>query len=202
VNPKRSSGRPWILRRKYLIDKPTQLRLSGWLLAGLIAIAAMYLLAMMVFLSPEALEGMESAAVRRLLLTANLAYFLFAAVLIVTLTVLLSHRFVGPARVFRLALEGMAQGDYGRRLTLRQTDYMKDVAAALSGVRQTWVERERQVAEAADRLERSLQRADADGARAALEALRSGRLVRTTEPAPAPAPAVAAPARETAAVPA
>jgi hypothetical protein len=193
VNAPPPSGRPRFWRKKYLIDKPTQLRISGWLLGGLLGIAIMYVLAMLVFLSPAALEGMESDAVRRLLLTANLAYFLFAGILIVTLAVLLSHRFVGPAFVFKNALEAMGRGDYTKRLSLRRTDYMQDVAAGLVAVRTAWLERDRKVVEAAEQLERCLERHDMDGVHAAVAALKKGTLV-VQAPAPAPAPAASEPA--------
>jgi hypothetical protein len=196
VNATTPTGRPRLFRRRYLIDKPTQLGLVAWLIGGLAGLAVMYVLAMIVFFGPEATADMDSPMLRRLLLTANTAFFLFAGIMITTLAIMLSHRFVGPAYVLRTALDAMLRGDFSKRLSLRKTDYMKDVAGLLTALRDRLVAREDQVSAQLESLERAVESGDRAEALSLAKSLREGSLVPNGTAAPAPSEASAPAASE------
>ena len=108
---------------------------------------------------------------------------------------MLTHKFVGPAYVFRRALEGMREGDYGRRLALRKSDYFQELAKEFVEVRDRWVARDRAVLEGLARIEACVAAGDDRQAAETVRSLREGALVLVAPAAAAPAvPAATAPA--------
>jgi hypothetical protein len=89
-----------------------------------------------------------------------------AAILIYVLWIM--HRFLGPARVIRHALAGMAEGDFGRRLKLRKDDFLKDVAATAATLAEKMRADRARNDELVAALESALGRGDVAAARAAL----------------------------------
>lgn len=129
------TARPGALRRQYVVDARTQFRVAGLLVAGLAALAAIQAAALFTCFVPPADALYDGGQVRALLLKVGVLQFVVTAVLAVGLGVLLSHRFVGAALVLRRAIAGMRTGDHSCRLTLRRTDFLHDVAADLSALR-------------------------------------------------------------------
>jgi hypothetical protein len=114
--------------------------------------------------------GLDSERASALALVADALFITFALVAVGVYVVWLTHRFVGPARVIRTALEGMAAGDHGRRLTLRKRDFLKDVAAA-AGTVSVRMRSERDTTSAlVDAIGPALEQGDVEAARAALRA--------------------------------
>jgi hypothetical protein len=179
--------RPKPLRRKYLIDKPTQLRVMLSLVLGLAAIAVSFVGALVVYFSPDGDTTLTGQEVRALLLKVNWVYFGLAAVVLAELVLVLTHRFVGPAYVFRRALDGILAGRYDERLSLRKSDFLRDIAVKLTEVRDRWHAREDETSRACERIEECLAMGDVDGARSAL-----AHLQRRPTPAREPAAPVRA----------
>jgi hypothetical protein len=174
------------MRRNYLIDKPTQYRLIGQLLLGFFVIGAANALGIYLFFGggPNSTPG--AIEMRDTLMRAILGFFVVVSFLIVMLGVILTHRFVGPGYVLRLAVEGMLEGDYARRLTLRKGDYMQDLAAKMAELREKWLGREQEVAKTVAEVQRCLDAKDLDRARELLSSVAAGST--WTPPAPAALP--------------
>ena len=136
--------KPWIWRRQYVIDRPLQMGIAGYLAAGLGGVALLCAAALYVFLGGQAVPGLDP--LRRFLLVANATYFILAAGILTLLTILLTHRFAGPAFVMKGAIDGMLEGDFGKRLSLRKKDYLKELAASIDLLRHTWVRHEESIA--------------------------------------------------------
>ena len=182
-------SRPKLFRRKYLIDRPDQLRLIGQLLLGLVLLTAANVAGLYIALDDDSISSMHPT-MHDALVEAILGFFLVASIMIVLLGIILTHRFVGPAYVMRTAVEGMLTGDYSRRLTLRKGDYLQSLAAKLAQLRDHYAAREREVSTAVAEAERCIAAHDLAGASAALHALESfGRpLAGTVSEQAAPAP--------------
>lgn len=175
--------KPWIWRRQYVIDRSVQMGIAGYLAAGLGGVALLCAAVLYVFLGGQAVPTLDP--LRRFLLLANASYFVLAAGILTLLTVLLTHRFAGPAYVMKEAIDGMLEGDYGRRLGLRKKDYLKDLAASLDQIRRTWVRHEAHSRQLLADLDRALETGDVAAARSLVEQLQDARLVKapTEEPA-------------------
>ena len=104
--------KPWIWRRQYVIDRQLQMGIAGYLAAGLGGVALLCAAALYVFLGGQAVPGLDP--LRRFLFVANATYFVLAAGILTLLTILLTHRFAGPAFVMKDAI-----GRHARR-RLRQ----------------------------------------------------------------------------------
>ena len=174
---KPKTKKPWIWRRQYVIDRSMQMGIAGYLAAGLGGVALLCAAVLYVFLGGQAMPGLDP--LRRFLLLANATYFVLAAGILTLLTVLLTHRFAGPAYVMKNAIDGMLEGDYGRRLGLRKKDYLKDLSSSLEALRSTWMHHEETSRQALADLERALGKGDVDAAQALVRKLQGERLVQT-----------------------
>lgn len=168
--------KPWVWRRQYVIDRSLQMGIAGYLAAGLGGVALLCAAALYVFLGGQAVPGLDP--LRRFLLLANATYFILAAGILTLLTILLTHRFAGPAYVMKGAIDGMLEGDYGRRLNLRKKDYLKDLAASIDQVRHTWVRHEESSRQALDQLEKAIEAGDVDEAMKLVRAMQDALLVK------------------------
>lgn len=168
--------KPWIWRRQYVIDRPLQMGIAGYLAAGLGGVALLCAAALYVFLGGQAVPGLDP--LRRFLLVANATYFILAAGILTLLTILLTHRFAGPAFVMKQAIDAMLEGNYGKRLGLRKKDYLKELAAALDQIRHTWVRHEESSRQTLDQLESALSNGDVEAAKGLVQELQDGLLVR------------------------
>ena len=175
---KQKSGLAQIFRRRqYVVDGPMQYGAAGQLLVGLGLIGLLFAVGMFVFLGDDAMSGMNLTVIREFLLMANAIYFVLAAVILSVLTLLITHRFAGPAYVMDRAVQGMLAGDYGKRLALRKRDYMKKLAGGLVELRTTWAQHEEQSQAALEKLHVCLQEQRFDDAEKIVVELRSKRLV-------------------------
>lgn len=172
---KTSTGRPWVWRRRYVIDRPLQMGIAAHLMAGLGGVALLCAAALYVFLGGQTVPGLDP--LRRFLLIANATYFVLAAGILTLLTVLLTHRFAGPAFVMQQAIRGMLTGDFGKRLNLRRKDYLKDLAADLDQLRHAWVRHDETTRIALADLQVALDKRDFEQAKTILTGLREGLLV-------------------------
>ena len=76
------------------------------------------------------------------------------------------------------AIDGMLEGDYGRRLNLRKKDYLKDLAASIDQMRHTWVRHEESSRQTLDQLEKALAAGDVDEAKNLVQAMQDALLVK------------------------
>lgn len=173
---KTKTKKPWLWRRQYVIDRQLQMGIAGYLAAGLGGVALLCAAALYVFLGGKAVPGLDP--LRRFLLVANATYFILAAGILTLLTILLTHRFAGPAYVMREAIDGMLEGDYGKRLSLRKKDYLKDLAVPLDQLRHTWVRHEENSRQTLENLEGALASGDTEAAQALVKELQDALLVK------------------------
>ena len=168
--------KPWVWRRQYVIDRPLQMGIAGYLAAGLGGVALLCAAALYVFLGGQAVPGLDP--LRRFLLLANATYFILAAGILTLLTILLTHRFAGPAYVMKEAIDAMLEGDYGKRLSLRKKDYLKELAGSLDQLRHTWVRHEANSRQTLEGLESALASGDVEAAQALVRELQDALLVK------------------------
>jgi len=118
-------------RRSYLIDPATQFTITRQFVVVLVAASALsvgnyHVLSTM--LAVEKSDGFSSF----------IAYGYAASMLGISFTLLFllcvffSHRIAGPARRLAGALDRMARGDLCVKVTLRDTDLLKELAAAVN----------------------------------------------------------------------
>ena len=95
-------------RRQYVVDKKVQLGAAAKLVGVVLGVGLLYMLSLVVFLGRDATVSMNSPEVRHFLVIANGVYFGVAAVILSTLTILMTHRFAGPAYVLKKGTTGGA----------------------------------------------------------------------------------------------
>ena len=183
MSDKKRKSRSWGRRRQYVIDKPVQIGVTGHLLAGLGGVALLCAAALYVFLGSQAVPGLDP--LMQFLIAANATYFILAAGILTLMTLLITHRFAGPAYVMQLAIRGMLEGDFSRRLSLRKKDYHKDLASDLAGLRQFWVDHESHQRLMLDELEVAVRTGDKGEAKRIVDRLRD-TLLADLDKLPAP----------------
>ncbi|MCP3868245.1 MAG: methyl-accepting chemotaxis protein [Gammaproteobacteria bacterium] len=159
-------------RRRYIIDKKSQLRIAGdmmsiMLIGGMLALLNVYYINSMLYLGSI---GQDSYGLLKTDSTAHLWVFIgvlivFSLAVIFMLSLLFSHRIAGPAYRIVKRLEAINAGDLDSPTNLRKTDHLQDVAGALNdtvgGWRETLQSAEEQIqtlkAEAAQLDEQGLQ---------------------------------------------
>jgi hypothetical protein len=105
------------------------------MLVPVAGVAGLSTVAVLLFMSRDDAAMMNSDELRRFLLVANGFYFVLQASILVVASLVLTHRIAGPAFVLKNALDGMLEGDNGRRLLVRDYDYLKDVSDRIAAVR-------------------------------------------------------------------
>lgn len=173
--PTKPKTRKWGRRRQYVIDQPVQMGVAGQLLAGLGGVAMLCMVALFVFLSGMALPGMDP--LKRFLILTNATYFVLAGGILVMMTILITHRFAGPAYVMRIAVRGMIRGDFAKRLNLRKKDYLKELAKEFAGLREHWFAHEQQQRTLLDELEVAIRAGDRAEAKRLVSRLRDGLII-------------------------
>ncbi len=133
LKPARSQ--PRFRRRKYLIDPHLQFGVAARMLVPVAGVAGLSTVAVLLFMGGDDAAMMNSDELRRFLLVANGFYFVLQASILVVASLVLTHRIAGPAFVLKNALDGMLEGDNGRRLLVRDYDYLKDVSDRVAAVR-------------------------------------------------------------------
>ena len=128
-------------RRRYLVERKFQLRFAGMILLFMFAVALFCSLT--IYYNTWMLLGEKLANVypqgrlAGILKQAN--FVLFKRLLLITplvgiLAIVLSHRIAGPIFRIKKTLDEVIKGDYGKRLYLRNTDELKDVAESINSL--------------------------------------------------------------------
>ena len=120
----------WFRRRKYINDPKLQGAVAAYVVGSLFFVAANYVVALLVF-GVNAYVPQSGAEVRGLMIQMSVVFASLAAIHMVVLAIVLTHRVVGPMQVLEKALKGMRKGDYSKRMTLRKRDYLKSLSAEI-----------------------------------------------------------------------
>ncbi len=178
------SSKPKYRRRKYLVDPKLQLAVAFHLLGMVLGVGVIYFAATFIIPDAKQLALLPPEDVREMLLRSNLMFLSLSAGMVFMLAILLTHRIAGPMRVIEHAVQGMRQGDFRRRLTLRKRDYMKSLAAEVAAFRahiEGQANEQRQVLED---LDRCIQENDLPAARELVARLRDSVHEMREEPEP------------------
>ena len=125
------------VKRRYLLDRSSQLSVMWWVLVTFAGIGVLYAFAVFVLLGSDVMAGKSIGEARLLLLLVQAGYFIVGGTILAALVLMLTHRFTGPAHLMRRAVEAMRQGDYTQRvLPVRGGDYLKELAQELSLLQQ------------------------------------------------------------------
>lgn len=180
--------KPKFKRRIYIVNPKMQLSIV-FTTAGVLALLGGFFAAAMYVIPDDGFfELMDGSQVRSFLLRLTAAYFLFCVSSVFALTVILTHRVAGPVMVLEHAIRGMIEGDFTKRLELRQKDYLKSLAANLSRLRDRMVDgRDRRLL-VGQELESALEARDLDRAAELVRELAAMDAPPALQPAPAPEP--------------
>ena len=131
-----ANGTPY-KRKQYLVDRAYQLRFVTrlFLIILLVATASALVSSILVWRNTYT-PGQTSQEVFIVALVAIsstlLIELLLAIPLIFVLGIRQSHRIVGPMNRIKQTLEAIGQGDFSKRITLRQGDALEDLANAIN----------------------------------------------------------------------
>ena len=184
-----AKGRKWTLRRKYLIDAKSQLGITAQILGVLTVICLVYAGGVLLFTRDKPLFELEQGQIRGFIAMVIGAYMVISALIFGLLAVALTHRFVGPAQVIGRAIDAMMKGKYDSRLSLRKSDHLKDLAAAVERLRTQIRTNETNRSQAFDDLASCLAENDVDGAKEIVQRLKADSAKPVEEKKPAEEPA-------------
>ena len=128
-------------RRRYLVEKGFQLRFASMILLFMFAVALFCSLT--IYYNTWMLLGEKLANVypqgRLVGILKQANFVLFMRLLLITplvciLAIVLSHRIAGPIFHIKKTLDEVTKGDYSKRLYLRNTDELKDVAESINNL--------------------------------------------------------------------
>ena len=131
-----ANGTPY-KRKQYLVDRAYQLRFVTrlFLIILLVATASALVSSILVWRNTYT-PGQTSQEVFIVALVAIastlLIELLLAIPLIFVLGIRQSHRIVGPMNRIKQTLAAIGQGEFSRRITLRQGDALEDLASAIN----------------------------------------------------------------------
>lgn len=148
-----------------VVDKQLQLSLALRLTAAMAGIAGLYAIALYVLPESGSLDRMSALETRQFFLYTNTIYFALATGILFTLALILTHRVAGAVFVIERAIRATIAGDYSQRLTLRERDYLKPLAATIRNWRDQLQETQGEQRQCIADLERCLAEGDTDAAK-------------------------------------
>ena len=131
-------------RRRYFVDKKFQLKFAGMILLFMFIIAIFSSLT--IYYYTWMLLGEKLASIYPqgrlvgILKTANIILFtrlMLITPLVFVLAIILSHRIAGPIFRIKNTLDEVAKGNYRKKLYLRKTDELQDVADSINKLMDT-----------------------------------------------------------------
>ena len=157
------------LRWRYIVDWRSQVGVTSQVVGVMSGICIMYAFGVFFLTQNSALLDMGPDAFRAFLLKVNAIYLIASATIFSVLTILLTHRFVGPAVALERAVRLMLKGERGRQITLRKRDYLRPLAKSLEELRVELDKRD----DALQNLDRCLEEGDVAGAKELLAGVKS-----------------------------
>ena len=118
----------WFRRRKIIVDPKFQVKVAVYVGGSLLAIAVNYVGAVLIF-GGNVYQPHTGEEVRDLLIEMSIVFTGLAAIHLMGLAFILTHRVAGPTLVLERALKGLREGDYSNRMTLRNRDCLQTLAA-------------------------------------------------------------------------
>jgi len=139
-------------RRQYFVAKKFQVKFAWMIVLFMVAVAFFSSLTMYyyiwVLLGEKLANVYPQGRLVGILRTANFALLIRLALispLVFLLAIVLSHRIAGPIYRIRTTLDEVLKGDYSKRLFLRKTDELKDVADRINGLIELLDAKEKQI---------------------------------------------------------
>jgi hypothetical protein len=154
-----------------VVDRQLQLSLAFKLTAAMAGIGGLYALALYVLPAAGSMDRMSALETRQFFLYTNTIYFALATGILFTLALILTHRIAGAVLVIERAIRATIKGDYSQRLTLRDRDYLKPLAATIRDWRDHLQATESEQRTCIADLERCLQEGDTAAAKELLAKL-------------------------------
>lgn len=171
TDPGKTGRRP--KRLTFLLDRRGQVGVACRVVALLAGIGVLYAVAVWFLLGSDLVTEANLGEVRLVFLGLHTLYFVLGGAILLVGTLVLTHRFAGPAYVMRIAVARMRRGEYDVRLTTRETDYHKELSEELRQLRDELVAREQRRAHVLVDLQRSLDQGDTARAAELLQLLRT-----------------------------
>jgi HAMP domain-containing protein len=160
-----------------------QLSLSLSMVGMLVAATLVYALTLWLLSDGgSASEGWSSSHAMTVGMAVNGLFFVVALLSSIVVSIFVTHRIAGPAMVIETAVRGFIEGDFEKRLTLREKDHLKSLAAAVRELRAKMLGERKAQRVVIVQMESALRAGDAD---LALKLCRN--LIGEQEPKPAPA---------------
>jgi methyl-accepting chemotaxis protein len=169
-------------RRIFVIDSAMRWPM-GLTIAGVVAAGALLMVTRGQLVGAGEGSELTGAGIGRLALMWQALYFVTALMLVVWYAVVVSHRVAGPTRVLRRALDGILEGDFGRRVSLRKKDHLKEIAEGIGKVANRMRLDREELRAFAQEIEACLSRDDVVAARDALASFRAKKRLDAAEPA-------------------
>jgi methyl-accepting chemotaxis protein len=165
--------KPSFFKRRYLLDRASQLPFALLILGVLVGIGTLYAAAVFFLADTHLLRGTSVGEMRLVLLVVHTGYGLIGGGILFVSVLLLTHRFVGPAHVMGQAVRKLRKHDFTARLSLRKRDYHKDLAEQLRLLRDELAEASDARTLAYERLETLLENGKVQEALAVVRELRA-----------------------------
>ncbi len=153
------------------------------MLLVLTGIGALYAVAVWFLIGSDLIWGGSLGQMRLVLMGVHAAYFVIGGGILLVATLLVTHRYAGPALVMERAVDSMRRGEYDTRLSTRAGDFHKDLTLKLRHLRDELREREDARTTLLTELEACLEQGDIAGGRARAEELRKGPTASTAKAA-------------------
>ena len=118
-------------RKNYLPDRQWQLSVIRNIAGAALMAGLAYLLTIYLIPTTGILGKFDSRQIGMVAVAVNALYFLALLAAVVLVTIRVTQSVAGPAMVLERAIEGMCEGNFAERLSLRDGDYLKDLAASL-----------------------------------------------------------------------
>ena len=118
-------------RKNYLPDRQWQLSVTRNIAGAALMAGLAYLLTIYLIPTTGILGKFDSRQIGMVAVAVNALYFLALLAAVVLVTIRVTQSVAGPAVVLERAVEGMCEGNFAERLSLRDGDYLKDLAASL-----------------------------------------------------------------------
>ncbi|TDJ68820.1 MAG: hypothetical protein E2O39_12590 [Planctomycetota bacterium] len=170
-----------IRRKNYVTDLRMQLSVSFSMVGMLVAVCFVYAVTLWLMSDWGSVsEDMSSNQATSIAMFVNGIFFLVALLSSIVVSIIATHRIAGPAMVIERAVRGLCEGDFEKRLTLREKDHLKSLAASVRELRTMMLEERKDQRRLHVRMESALGSGDTD---LALELCRS--LIGEPDPKPA-----------------
>jgi len=130
-----------IRRKNYVTDLRMQLSVSLSMVGMLVAVCSVYAVTLWLMSDWGSVsEEWSSNQATSIAMLVNGVFFMVALLSSIVVSIIATHRIAGPAMVNERAVRGLCEGDFEKRLTLREKDHLKSLAASVRELRTMMLE--------------------------------------------------------------